>query len=108
MSYLSLTLSTPKTIYLTYARNFASVLLTCFKNIIFCLSRISVVESIPEGLIFNDSSRTETHLRTYNSWLTLIQLAKTEIDIGSYYWSLQEKHIHDPTTAQVIYDGRIR
>ena len=57
------------------------------------------MESIPEGLVFNDSS---THLRTYDAWLNLIELAEHEIDIGSYYWSLQEKELHDPTTAQVI------
>jgi hypothetical protein len=52
--------------------------------------KLSVVESIPEGLVFNETSR---HLSTYSAWLQLIDLAEHEINIGSFYWSLQGKEL---------------
>ncbi|ODM90513.1 Phospholipase D3 [Orchesella cincta] len=49
--------------------------------------RISLVESIPEGLVFNSSV---THPSTYDAWVQLIDLAKEQIEIGSFYWNLDD------------------
>ncbi len=70
-----------------------------FLSFLLFFARMSIVESIPEGLVFNDSTAI-THLSTYKAWLGLIQLAQHEIDIGSYYWSLQDTEFDDPTAIQ--------
>ncbi|XP_012693856.2 5'-3' exonuclease PLD3 [Clupea harengus] len=47
--------------------------------------RISLVESIPEGLEFNSSV---THPSIYDTWLRLIQGAQSSLDIASFYWTM--------------------
>lgn len=61
---------------------------------------MTIVESIPEGLVFNSS---ESHLSTYDAWVRLLNLAEKEIDIGSLYWSLQGKDYDHPTAAEVSF-----
>ncbi|TRY94220.1 hypothetical protein DNTS_027598 [Danionella cerebrum] len=61
--------------------------------------RIMLVESIPEGMVFNSSS---IHQSTYEAWLNLISTAKTSLDIASFYWTLTNKDTktHDATANQ--------
>ena len=54
------------------------------------LHRMSLVESIPEGLTYNESL---THLSTYDAWVHLINSAEERIEIGSYYWTLQTSNL---------------
>lgn len=49
--------------------------------------QLSLVESIPDGLTFNSSV---SHPSTYSTWVQLIDLAQEEIEIGSFYWNLQD------------------
>lgn len=46
---------------------------------------ITLVESIPEGLVYNGSAPNPS---IFESWLQLIKLAESSIDIASFYWSL--------------------
>ncbi|CAG7835664.1 unnamed protein product [Allacma fusca] len=48
--------------------------------------KLSLVESIPEGLVFNE---TLPHMQTHDAWVRLIDLAEEKIEIGSFYWFLQ-------------------
>ncbi|CAL8091902.1 unnamed protein product [Orchesella dallaii] len=59
--------------------------------------RISLVESIPEGLTFNSSI---SHPSTYDAWVQLIDLAKEEIEIGSFYWNLEDTRTDPNLTAK--------
>jgi phospholipase D3/4 len=56
------------------------------------------VESIPEGLEFNTTIK---HLSTSEGWRNLIELAEESIQIGSYYWTLQEHEYAHPTANEV-------
>ena len=56
------------------------------QRLVFALGcRISLVESIPEGLEFNSSV---THPSIYDTWLRLIQGAQSSLDIASFYWTM--------------------
>ncbi|KAM7398907.1 hypothetical protein PAMP_018211 [Pampus punctatissimus] len=61
--------------------------------------KISLVESIPEGLEFNSST---THPSIYQTWLSLISEARSSVDIASFYWTLTNKDTHtdEPTAYQ--------
>ncbi|XP_067275798.1 5'-3' exonuclease PLD3 [Pseudorasbora parva] len=61
--------------------------------------RIALVESIPEGLVFNSST---THQSIYEAWLNLISSAQTSLDIASFYWTLtnSDTHTHEATANQ--------
>ncbi|XP_034024753.1 5'-3' exonuclease PLD3 [Thalassophryne amazonica] len=65
---------------------------------VFCV-RIVVVESIPEGLDFNS---TITHPSIYQAWLSLMDEARSTLDIASFYWTLTNKDTgtHEPTAIQ--------
>jgi len=60
---------------------------------------MTVVESIPEGLEFNVSFH---HLSTFEGWKNLISLAEEKIQIGSYYWTLEDQEYQHPTADQVL------
>ncbi|XP_019717186.1 phospholipase D3 [Hippocampus comes] len=62
--------------------------------------KISLVESIPEGVRFNSSD--PSHGSTYEAWLQLMAQARTSIDIASFYWTLtnQDTGTHEPTADQ--------
>lgn len=60
---------------------------------------ISLVESIPEGLVFNSSS---AHPSIYQAWLDLIGDARSSLDIASFYWTLTnaDTGTQEPTANQ--------
>ncbi|XP_075968103.1 5'-3' exonuclease PLD3 isoform X2 [Anarhichas minor] len=60
---------------------------------------IVVVESIPEGLVFNSST---THPTIFQAWLNLMGEARSSIDIASFYWTLanEDTGTHEPTANQ--------
>lgn len=61
--------------------------------------RLSLVESIPEGLVFNDSS--VSHASTFDVWLSLINNAQKSIDIASLYWTLRQSEVYpDPSSIK--------
>ncbi|XP_057204101.1 5'-3' exonuclease PLD3 isoform X1 [Triplophysa rosa] len=61
--------------------------------------RIVLLESIPEGLVFNSST---THQSIYEAWLNLISAAQSSLDIASFYWTLtnRDTQTHEPTANQ--------
>ncbi|XP_051580507.1 5'-3' exonuclease PLD3-like isoform X1 [Myxocyprinus asiaticus] len=61
--------------------------------------RIVLVESIPEGLVFNSST---SHQSIYEAWLNLISGAQTSLDIASFYWTLtnSDTQTHETTANQ--------
>ncbi|KAK0140392.1 Phospholipase D3 [Merluccius polli] len=61
--------------------------------------RVVLVESIPEGLVFNSSIANPS---IYQAWLNLIGEAHSTLDIASFYWTLTNKdtHTQEPTAHQ--------
>ena len=51
---------------------------------------IQLVESIPEGLMFNSSIKS---LRTHDAWSWLIEAAENSIENAALYWSLRGEDI---------------
>lgn len=49
--------------------------------------RIQLVESIPEGLVYDPDS--PSFMSTFDAWNILIGTAKKTLYIGSFYWSLK-------------------
>ncbi|KAK6470648.1 5'-3' exonuclease PLD3-like [Huso huso] len=47
--------------------------------------RIVLVESIPEGLVFNSSTSNPS---IYQAWMNLIGEARSSVDIASFYWTM--------------------
>ncbi|ENN72293.1 hypothetical protein YQE_11036, partial [Dendroctonus ponderosae] len=61
---------------------------------------LTLVESIPEGLIFNESSLVNPS--TFDTWLNLINDAQQSIDIASLYWTLRQSEVYpDPSSIKV-------
>ncbi|KAL3275134.1 hypothetical protein HHI36_019904 [Cryptolaemus montrouzieri] len=54
--------------------------------------KLQLIESIPEGLIFENS--TIQNPSTYETWLQLINLAHQDIEIASYYWTLRQSEVY--------------
>lgn len=71
-----------------------------FSSLIFPLFSIVLVESIPEGLVFNSST---VHPSIFQAWLGLMNEAQSSIDIASFYWTLtnSDTGTHEPTAKQV-------
>ncbi|CAL8347997.1 unnamed protein product [Arctogadus glacialis] len=61
--------------------------------------RILLVESIPEGLVYNGSTANPS---IYQAWLNLIGEARSSLDIASFYWTLTNKDTgtKEPTANQ--------
>ncbi|KAM9318541.1 5'-3' exonuclease PLD3 isoform 2-T2 [Pholidichthys leucotaenia] len=61
--------------------------------------KIVLVESIPEGMTFNSSA---AHVSIFQSWMNLMDEARSSIDIASFYWTLTNKDTgtHEPTASQ--------
>ncbi|XP_025837185.1 phospholipase D3 isoform X3 [Agrilus planipennis] len=61
--------------------------------------RLSLVESIPDGLKYPDG--TAVHRSTASTWLDLISTARESIEIASFYWTLRQSEIYpDPSSVQ--------
>ncbi|XP_021935542.1 phospholipase D3-like isoform X3 [Zootermopsis nevadensis] len=62
--------------------------------------RFSLVESIPEGLTYPNS--TVIHPSTHDVWFGLIKLAQHSIEIGSFYWTLRSADVTpgDPSSQK--------
>ncbi|XP_062546616.1 5'-3' exonuclease PLD3-like [Armigeres subalbatus] len=58
---------------------------------------IQIVESIPEGLVYPKGS--PTFMSTYEAWNDLIGLAKSSIEIGSFYWTLLREDVYNHSSA---------
>lgn len=61
---------------------------------------IVLVESVPEGLVFNSSA---THPSIFQAWLSLMAEARSSLDISSFYWTLTNKDTgtQEPSAQQV-------
>ena len=56
---------------------------------------VQLVESIPEGLVFNS---TVKHLSTHAAWSQLLRLAKEEVLLAGMYWTLKGSTLYpDPS-----------
>jgi phospholipase D3/4 len=61
---------------------------------------LSLVESIPEGLVYNDTPAT--HPSTFDTWFNLIVSAESTIEIASFYWTLRQSEVYpDPSSVKV-------
>lgn len=58
--------------------------------------QISIVESIPEGLIFNSTGGRRS---TFEAWKELIALAKTNIQLAGMYWTLRGADVYEDPSA---------
>lgn len=59
------------------------------------------MESIPEGLTYDDNSTVSPS--TFETWQSLLRSARSSVDIASFYWTLSNRdtHTHDPSASQV-------
>ncbi|XP_061453836.1 5'-3' exonuclease PLD3 isoform X2 [Rhineura floridana] len=62
--------------------------------------RSVLVESIPEGLTYDDNSTANPSI--FEAWMTLLGDAESTVDIASFYWSLrnEDTHTQDPSASQ--------
>jgi phospholipase D3/4 len=70
---------------------------------IISILRIQLVESIPEGLIYEADS--PKFMSTFDAWNILINEAKTSLYIGSFYWTLKSDEVYNHTSS--IYGDKI-
>lgn len=56
-----------------------------------------MVESIPEGLIYDPDS--PSFLSTFDAWSTLIDKTKKTLLIGSFYWTLKSDEVYNHTSS---------
>ena len=61
---------------------------------------ITMVESIPRGVKFPAGSIHNPS--TYDGWMHLMKIAKKQLDIASFYWTLRgsDTNTSDPSTEQ--------
>ncbi|NXA24314.1 PLD3 Phospholipase, partial [Ibidorhyncha struthersii] len=61
---------------------------------------IVLVESIPEGMTFSDSSVPNPS--TFFTWMNLLGTVTRSLDIASFYWTLtnEDTRTHEPSAAQ--------
>jgi len=69
----------------------------------FSIFSLQLVESIPEGLIFDADS--PTFMSTFDAWNVLINEAKKTLFIGSFYWSLKSDEIYNHSSS--VYGDKI-
>ncbi|XP_077255467.1 5'-3' exonuclease PLD3 isoform X2 [Temnothorax americanus] len=60
---------------------------------------ISLVESIPVGLNYNNN--TPQHETTYDSWMDLIGMAQDTIEIASLYWTMKREDVFPDDSAKM-------
>ncbi|KAK2705990.1 hypothetical protein QYM36_016122, partial [Artemia franciscana] len=56
--------------------------------------RLKIVESVPEGMVFN-----KTYGSIYSTWKSLIEEAEESIDIASFYWTLRGSDVVNDSSA---------
>ena len=63
--------------------------------------RVKLVESIPEGLIYPNSTTPENP-STYSALVQLLNLAETSLELASSYWTLRSSDLdyQDPSSWQ--------
>ncbi|KAF5305553.1 hypothetical protein FQA39_LY01644 [Lamprigera yunnana] len=60
---------------------------------------MSLVESIPEGLVYSDNATIFPS--TYHTWLDLINSSRETIEIASFYWTLRTSEVYPhPSSSQ--------
>ncbi|XP_072287901.1 5'-3' exonuclease PLD3 [Pyxicephalus adspersus] len=59
-----------------------------------------LVESIPEGMVYPEN--TTSNPSVFQTWMTLLNEAKSSVDIASFYWTLtnNDTHTHHPSAEQ--------
>lgn len=63
---------------------------------------ISLVESIPEGMVYPNNSTP--YPSTFETWLNLIDVANHSIEIASFYWTLRKTDVYpDSSSLEVGY-----
>ncbi|XP_077294521.1 5'-3' exonuclease PLD3-like isoform X2 [Arctopsyche grandis] len=60
--------------------------------------RVSLVESIPEGLLYPPD--VPKNLPTYETWLELINMAQNTVEIASFYWTLRENEVYPHNSSK--------
>lgn len=57
--------------------------------------KVELVESIPQGLVFNS---TVTHLTTFKAWQRLLELTESSLELAGMYWTLRGSDVYsDPS-----------
>ncbi|KAG8240299.1 hypothetical protein J437_LFUL014349, partial [Ladona fulva] len=62
--------------------------------------RITLVESIPEGVEFPGST-ANSHPSTFSSWKNLLQMAERTVEIASFYWTLRKTDVIPDPSAEL-------
>lgn len=60
---------------------------------------ISLVETIPIGMNYNNTARHET---IYDSWMDLIGMAQETIEIASLYWTMKGEDVIPDDSAKNV------
>ncbi|XP_015125172.1 phospholipase D3 isoform X1 [Diachasma alloeum] len=60
--------------------------------------KISLVESIPVGLIYDNNS--VVHKSTYLTWMDLINSAESTIEIAALYWTMNREDVYPDDSAK--------
>ncbi|XP_018571757.1 phospholipase D3 isoform X2 [Anoplophora glabripennis] len=71
--------------------------------------KLSLTESIPEGLVYSNDSII--YPSTFDTWLGLINSAQESIDIASLYWTLRQSEVYpDPSSdkGEKIFQSLLR
>lgn len=63
--------------------------------------RISLVESIPNGMIY--ANGTTPYPSTYDTWMNLINNAQNSIEIASLYWTLRSSDVVPDASSEEVY-----
>uniref|UniRef100_A0A5K3FU71 PLD phosphodiesterase domain-containing protein n=2 Tax=Mesocestoides corti TaxID=53468 RepID=A0A5K3FU71_MESCO len=61
------------------------------------LCSASLTESIPEGVIYPQGS--PNHISTFLAWCMLLDLARDNVSIASFYWSMLREDVYNSTSA---------
>ncbi|XP_062921537.1 5'-3' exonuclease PLD4 isoform X3 [Mobula hypostoma] len=68
--------------------------------------RFVLIETVPDGLVYAENATGYQSI--YNSWMNLINMANSSLDIASFYWTLTGSDINvtDPTSkyGEIILD----
>lgn len=73
---------------------------SCQKSTIVRNCTVTLVESIPEDVTFPNGSIVNPTI--YSGWMDLLKIAKKEIDIASFYWTMRgsDTNTTDASTKQ--------